>query len=133
VVNGRSPIAKTPAKQRLMEGSERLWRPQIGLSRGRISLRCEGGANGVLAGGGLTGANAMGGKRCAGLGRLLVPIAFLCASAASAEEQKAAPAQATPSSTIIVLDGSRSMWARISGQSKVALVRTALGQAFATY
>ena len=75
----------------------------------------------------------MGGKRGAGLGRLLVPIAFLCASAASAEEQKAAPAQATPSSTIIVLDGSRSMWARISGQSKVALVRTALGQAFATY
>ena len=75
----------------------------------------------------------MGGKRCAGLGRLLVPIAFLCASAASAEEQKAAPAQATPSSTIIVLDGSRSMWARISGQSKVAVVRTALGEAFATY
>jgi von Willebrand factor type A domain len=75
----------------------------------------------------------MGGKRCAGLGRLLVPIALLCASAACAEEPKAAPSQAPPSSTIIVLDGSRSMWARVGGQSKVALVRTTLGQVFATY
>jgi hypothetical protein len=72
----------------------------------------------------------MGGKRCAGLGHLLVPIALLCASAASAEDQKASSPQA---STIIVLDGSRSMWGRLGGQSKVGIVRSVLGEVFATY
>jgi Ca-activated chloride channel family protein len=72
----------------------------------------------------------MGGKRCAGLGHLLVPIALFCASAASAEDQKASSPHA---STIIVLDGSRSMWTRLGGQSKVGIVRSVLGEAFATY
>src|SRR6476619_5451142 len=72
----------------------------------------------------------MGGKRCAGLGHLLVPIDLFCASAASAEDQKTSSPQA---STIIVLDGSRSMWTRHGGQSKVGIVRSVLGEAFATY
>ena len=72
----------------------------------------------------------MGGKRCAGLGHLLVPIALFCASAASAEDQKASSPHA---STIFVLDGSRSMWTRLGGQSKVGIVRSVLGEAFATY
>jgi hypothetical protein len=76
---------------------------------------------------------AMGGKRGFGLGRLLAPIALLCATGVSAQGQQAPPPQATPSSTIIVLDGSRSMWTKIGGQSKVAIVRSALGDAFKTY
>ena len=74
----------------------------------------------------------MGGKRGrAGLGRLLAPILLLCATAAGA--QQAPPPQATLSSTIIVLDGSRSMWTKLGAQSKVAIVRSALGEAFKTY
>ena len=76
---------------------------------------------------------AMGGKRWLGLGRLLAPIVLLCATGASAQSPQAPPAQAAPSSTIIVLDGSRSMWTKIGGQSKVAIVRSALGDAFKTY
>jgi len=76
---------------------------------------------------------AMGGKRGLGLGRLLAPIALLCATGVSAQGQQAPPAQAAPSSTIIVLDGSRSMWTKVGGQSKVAIVRSALGDAFKTY
>ena len=76
---------------------------------------------------------AMGGKRGFGLGRLLAPIALLCATGVSAQSQQAPPPQATPSSAIIVLDGSRSMWTKIGGQSKVAIVRSALGDAFKTY
>ena len=72
----------------------------------------------------------MGGKRCAGLGRLLVPMLLLCATAGSAEDQKAAP---NPAPAIIVLDGSQSMWGRIGGQSKIAIVRSVLGASFATY
>jgi hypothetical protein len=64
---------------------------------------------------------------------LLAPIALLCATGASAQSQQAPPPQATPSSTIIVLDGSRSMWTKLGGQSKVAIVRSALGDAFKTY
>ena len=75
----------------------------------------------------------MGGKRGSGLGRLLAPIALLCATGVSAQSQQAPPPQATPSSAIIVLDGSRSMWTKVGGQSKVAIVRTALGDAFKTY
>ena len=76
---------------------------------------------------------AMGGKRGFGLGRLLAPIALLCATGVSAQSQQAPPPQATPSSAIIVLDGSRSMWTKVGGQSKVAIVRSALGDAFKTY
>lgn len=76
---------------------------------------------------------AMGGKRWSGLGRLLAPLALFCATCASAQSQQPAAPQATPSSTIIVLDGSRSMWNKLGGQSKVAIVRTALGEVFKTY
>jgi hypothetical protein len=64
---------------------------------------------------------------------LLAPILLLCATAAGAQSQQAAPPQATLSSTIIVLDGSRSMWTKLGAQSKVAIVRSALGVAFKTY
>jgi hypothetical protein len=75
---------------------------------------------------------AMGGKRWLGLGRLLAPIALLCATGASAQSQQPPPPQAA-SSTIIVLDGSRGMWTKVGGQSKVAIVRSALGDAFKTF
>jgi hypothetical protein len=64
---------------------------------------------------------------------LLAPILLLCATAAGAQSQQAAPPQATLSSTIIVLDGSRSMWTKLGAQSKVVIVRSALGEAFKTY
>ena len=75
----------------------------------------------------------MGGKRSAGLGALLVPIA-LCASPATAEEPAAPPAPAAaPPKVVIVLDGSRDMWGKIGGQGKVPLVRTAIGAALSDY
>ena len=75
----------------------------------------------------------MGGKRCAGLGLLLAPILLLFALHASAEDQQAPQAQQALAPTIILLDGSISMWARLGGQSKVAIVRSTLGQAFTDY
>jgi hypothetical protein len=77
--------------------------------------------------------SAMGGKRGLGLGRLLAPIALLCATGAIAQGQHAAVPQATLSPAIIVLDGSRSMWNKLGGQSKVAIVRSNLGETFKTY
>ncbi|HEU0018391.1 MAG TPA: hypothetical protein VFQ31_08575 [Methyloceanibacter sp.] len=64
---------------------------------------------------------------------MLAPVALLCATGASAQSQQAASPQATQSPAIIVLDGSRGMWTRIGGQSKVAIVRSSLGEAFKTY
>ncbi|MGH6825044.1 hypothetical protein [Methyloceanibacter sp.] len=75
----------------------------------------------------------MGGKRCAGLGLLLAPILLLSALHASAEEQQAPQAQQALVPTIILLDGSISMWARLGGQSKVTIVRSTLTQAFTDY
>ena len=66
----------------------------------------------------------MGGKRYAGRGLLLAPIVLLCVTSAGAQDQQIPQAQ---SPTIIVLDGSRSMWTRLGGQSKVGIVRSALG------
>jgi hypothetical protein len=74
----------------------------------------------------------MGGKHGAGLGRLLAPILLLCATGGSAQSQQV-PQQASLSPAIIVLDGSRSMWTKLGGQSKVAIVRSNLGDAFKTY
>ena len=68
----------------------------------------------------------MGGKRCAGLGLLLAPILLLFALDASAEDQQAPQAQQALAPTIILLDGSISMWARLGGQSKVGIVRSTL-------
>src|SRR6478609_5181558 len=75
----------------------------------------------------------MGGKRCAGLGLLLAPILLLFALHASAEDQQAPQAQPGLAPTIILLDGSISMWARLGGQSKVGIVRSTLTQAFTDY
>jgi von Willebrand factor type A domain len=75
----------------------------------------------------------MGGKRCAGLGLLLVPILLLFAVHASAEDEQAPQAQHALAPTIILLDGSISMWARLGGQSKVGIVRSTLTQAFTDY
>ncbi len=75
----------------------------------------------------------MGGKRCAGLGLLLAPTLLLWAVGASAEDRQAPQAQPTLAPTIILLDGSLSMWARLGGQSKVAIVRSTLGQTFTDY
>ena len=68
----------------------------------------------------------MGGKRCAGLGLLLAPILLLFAHDASAEDEQASQAQQGLAPTIILLDGSISMWARLGGQSKVGIVRSTL-------
>jgi hypothetical protein len=75
----------------------------------------------------------MGGKRCAGLGLLLAPILLLFALHANAEDQQAPQAQEALAPTIILLDGSLSMWARLGGQSKVGIVRSTLTQAFTDY
>lgn len=75
----------------------------------------------------------MGGKRCVRVALLLVPIALFGALPVAAQNQSAPPAAATPSPAIIVLDSSRSMWAKLGGQSKVAIVRSGLGQAFSDY
>src|SRR6476469_3794703 len=75
----------------------------------------------------------MGGKRCAGLGLLLAPILLLFALHASAEDQQAPQAQQGLAPTIILLDGSISMWARLGGQRKVGIVRSTLTQAFTDY
>src|SRR5262245_48206253 len=75
----------------------------------------------------------MGGKRCAGRGLLLAPILLLLALHASAEDQQAPQAQQAVAPTIILLDGSLSMWSRVGGQSKVGIVRSTLTQAFTDY
>jgi hypothetical protein len=73
----------------------------------------------------------MGGKRGAGLGRLLAPILLLFATGANAQDQPTS--QTTRASAIIVLDGSRSMWTRLGGQTKVVIVRSNLTEALKTY
>ena len=75
----------------------------------------------------------MGGKRCAGLGLLLAPILLLFVVHASAEDQQAPQAQQALAPTIILLDGSLSMWSRLGGQSKAVIVRSTLTQAFTSY
>src|SRR5262245_10870728 len=110
--------------------------PKSALVLAEFRLRCGGGRTGYKVRprpGGLTGANAMGGKRCAGLGLLLAPILLLLALHASAEDQKAPQAQQAVAPTIILLDGSLSMWSRVGGQSKVGIVRSTLTQAFTDY
>jgi von Willebrand factor type A domain len=77
--------------------------------------------------------NAMRGKRCAGLSLLLLPAILLGVGAVAAKD---APAPAAPPglpTTIIVLDASKSMAAKIGGASKFTSVRTELGKAVGTY
>ena len=67
----------------------------------------------------------MRGTCCAGLRLLLLPAALLGVGAAAAED--------APSPTIVVLDASSSMNTKIGGTSKIASVRTELGQALGAY
>lgn len=67
----------------------------------------------------------MRGTCCAGLRLLLLPAALLGVGAAAAED--------VPSPTIVVLDASSSMNTKIGGTSKIASVRTELGQALGAY
>ena len=67
----------------------------------------------------------MRGKCCAGLRLLLLPAALLGAGVAAAEN--------APTPTIVVLDASSSMAAKIGGASKISSVRTGLGQALGIY
>ena len=75
----------------------------------------------------------MRGKRRGKLGLLLLPAALFGAGVAAAET--APPSATTPASptAIVVLDASRSMGDKIGGASKIASVRTALGEAVAAY
>jgi hypothetical protein len=75
----------------------------------------------------------MGGKRFRGLGALLVPVALLGGMPAAAQTQPAASGEVAPLPAMIVLDASRSMWAKIGGGSKFTLARASLTQAVARY
>jgi len=74
----------------------------------------------------------MRGKRCVEL--LILPMVCLGAVAAAAQDVPPAPAS-LPSlpATVLVLDASRSMWAKIGATSKVGLARIAVSQALDTY
>lgn len=75
----------------------------------------------------------MRGKRCTGLRLLLLPAALLGAGAAAAENATSSAAEPDVPATIIVLDASSSMNAKIGSTSKIAAVRTELGQAVEAY
>ena len=107
--------------------------PQIGLIPKGISPNCWAPETGITACGRLIGAIAMRGKRCGGLRLLLLPTALLGAAAASAAN--APPPAAAPGlpATIVVLDASSSMNTKIGNASKIASVRTELGQALGSY
>jgi hypothetical protein len=64
---------------------------------------------------------------------LLAPTLLLFAVHASAEDQQSPQAQQALAPTIILLDGSLSMWSRLGGQSKAVIVRSTLTQAFTDY
>jgi hypothetical protein len=74
----------------------------------------------------------MRGKHCAGLGLLLMP-AMLFAAGASVAADKPTPPISKLSTTIIVLDASRSMSAKIDNGTKLAVAQSALGEAIASY
>ena len=73
----------------------------------------------------------MRGKRCARLSLMLLPAALLGAGAAAA--QTAPSPDSGPPATVIVLDASSSMNTKLGGTSKLATVRTELGQAVGSY
>ncbi|HBH41370.1 MAG TPA: hypothetical protein DDW26_05605 [Rhizobiales bacterium] len=75
----------------------------------------------------------MRGKRCAGPKLMLLAAALVGAGTAAAKD--AAPPAAEPSlpATILVLDGSSSMGAKLGSASKIDAVRAALGQAVGAY
>ena len=75
----------------------------------------------------------MRGTRWAGLRLMLLPAALIGVGAAAAENAPSATAEAGLPATIVVLDASSSMNTKIGGTSKIASVRTELGQALGTY
>jgi hypothetical protein len=76
----------------------------------------------------------MRGKRCAGLRLTLLPAALLLGAVAAAAQNASPPAAAGGlPATIVVLDGSSSMNAKVGGAAKIATVRSALGQAVGAY
>ena len=88
---------------------------------------------GITACGRLIGTNAMRGKRCAGLRLLLLPAILLGMGAVAAKDASSPPAALGLPTTIIVLDASKSMAAKIGGVSKFTSVRTELGKAIGAY
>jgi hypothetical protein len=75
----------------------------------------------------------MRGNRCAGLKLMLLPAALLGAGAAIAEDAPRPAAELSFPATIVVLDASSSMNAKIGSASKITAVRSELGQAVGTY
>lgn len=75
----------------------------------------------------------MRGTCCAGLRLLLLPAALLGSGPAAAENAPPATTEAGLPATMIVLDASSSMNAKIGGASKISSVRTELGQALGSY
>jgi len=75
----------------------------------------------------------MRGKRCAGLKLMLLPAALLGAGAAAAEDTPPPAVELSLPATIVVLDASSSMNAKIGSASKITAVRSELGKAVGTY
>ena len=73
----------------------------------------------------------MRGKRCAGLSPMLLSAAVLAGGAAAAENAPS-PAPGLPA-TVVVLDASSSMNAKIGNATKLAAAKTELGAALGTY
>ena len=73
----------------------------------------------------------MRGKRCAGLSLMLLPAALFGAVAAAA--QNAPAPQSGPPATVVVLDASSSMSAKLGGTTKIAAVKEELGTAIGLY
>ena len=73
----------------------------------------------------------MRGKRCAGLSPMLLSAALLGAAPAAAENAPS-PVSGLPA-TVVVLDASSSMNAKIGNATKIAAAKTELGAALGTY
>jgi Mg-chelatase subunit ChlD len=118
-----------------------LWRGNDGFAKLPKSalftkeFRLEFGApeTGITACGRLIGTNAMRGTRCAGLRLLLLAAALLGAGDVAAKDEPLQTAAPALSTTIVVLDASKSMNAKLGGASKITSVRSELGNAVGTY
>lgn len=75
----------------------------------------------------------MRGKRCAGPKLMLLAAALIGAGTAAAKDVALPAAEPSLPATIIVLDGSSSMGAKIGSASKIDAARAALGQAVGAY
>ena len=75
----------------------------------------------------------MRGKRCVGRKLLLLPFALLAAGPAAAEDAPASASAPGLPATMLVLDASRSMWAKVGATSKMDVLRASLGNAAGDY